>query len=52
MYYYFVTKQSHHCDNFINLLSNYNFLFKFRCCQADVTVYVHIVDHVMLKVYI
>ena len=35
-----------------DLSLNHNFLFKFSCCQADAAVYVYIVNHVMLKVYV
>lgn len=35
-----------------DLFCNYDFLFKSNCQQTDVTVYVHIVDHAMMKVYV
>ena len=35
-----------------DLSLNHNFLFEFSCHQANVTVYIHIVDHTMSKVYI
>ena len=36
----------------LSLLCNHNFLFELDCCQADISVYVHIVDHTMKEVHV
>ena len=36
----------------LNLFYDQNFLFKSDCHQADISVYVHIVDHVMTKIHV